>query len=188
MAETKSNRLEIQDTPLAGLKRILRKPIGDHRGYFERMYCIQELKSADWPAKIDQINHTLTQRRGTVRGMHYQHQPHADAKFVSCLRGEVFDVAIDLRENSPTYLQWHGETLSQSNATSLLIPEGFAHGFQTLTDDVEMLYFHSAPYRADAEDGLNPKDPSLAINWPLPITEMSDRDHKHIFLNERDRV
>ena len=97
----------------------------------------------------------MTASRGTVRGMHFQHPPHAETKFVSCLRGEVFDVAVDLRNGSPTFLHWHAEILSADNHRTLVIPEGFAHGFQTLSDDCEMLYFHTAAYNPEAEGGLN---------------------------------
>ena len=111
--------------------------------------------------------------------MHFQYPPSAEIKLVSCIRGEIWDVAIDLRANSPTFLQWHAEHLSADNGRALLIPEGFAHGFQTLTDDVDMVYCHSAPYVAAAEGGLNPLDPYLKISWPLPIAELSIRDNQH---------
>ena len=106
-----------------------------------------------------QINHTLTGRRGTVRGMHYQRPPHAETKFISCLRGEVFDVAVDLRHDSPTFLRWHAEVLSAENHRTLVVPEGFAHGFQTLAEDCELLYLHTAAFAADSEGALNANDP-----------------------------
>lgn len=171
-----SERFDILDTPLPGLRILQRKPLRDARGYLERLYCTQELGSVLSGRAIVQINHTLTVRRGTVRGMHYQQPPHAETKFVSCCRGEVFDVAVDLRRDSPTFLRWHAETLSEGNHRTLLIPEGFAHGFQTLTDNCEMLYFHTAAYAPEAERGLNPRDPGLALTWPLPIADMSERD------------
>jgi dTDP-4-dehydrorhamnose 3,5-epimerase len=108
--------------------------------------------------------------------MHFQRAPSAEMKFVSCLRGEVFDVAVDLRPNSATFLQSHTELLSANNRKTLAIPEGFAHGFQTLTDDCEMFYLHTAAYDPAAEGGLNPQDPTLAIPWPLPIAGLSARD------------
>ena len=114
--------------------------------------------------------------------MHFQRPPHAETKIVSCLRGEVFDVAIDLRSWSSTYLRWHGEVLSAENHRTLLIPEGFAHGFQALVDDCEMLYFHTAAYQPGAESGLNPADPAVAIRWPLPISELSARDRAHALI------
>jgi len=111
-----------------------------------------------------------------VRGMHFQYPPHAEVKIVSCLRGEVFDVAVDLRQSSPTFLEWHGEIIAADNHKSVVIPEGFAHGFQTLGEECELLYFHTASYQADSEGGLNVQDKKLAIQWPLPITGQSPRD------------
>jgi dTDP-4-dehydrorhamnose 3,5-epimerase len=174
-----SSRFDIQATPLPGLHVIVRKVLGDSRGYLERMFCMAELKDIFGERSIVQINHTLTQNMGTVRGMHFQHAPHTEMKFVSCLRGSVFDVAVDLRQSSPTFLHWHAELLSADNYKTLAIPEGFAHGFQTLTNDCEMLYLHTAEYAPYAEAGLNPQDAKLAIAWPLPVVEMSPRDAAH---------
>jgi len=171
-----SSRFDILDTPLEGLRLIQRKPIGDTRGCFERLYSLEELQALMPGKGIVQINHTLTTRRGTVRGMHFQHPPHAETRFVSCLRGEVFDVAVDLRRSSSTFLHWQAEVLSADNHKTLVIPEGFAHGFQTLAADCEMLYFHTATYQPGAEGGLNARDPRLAILWPEAITELSARD------------
>ncbi len=174
-----SSRFEIQTTPLPGLNVILRKPLGDSRGFFERLFCVEELQAVFGERRVVQINHTLTESKGTVRGMHFQYAPHAEMKLVTCLRGAVFDVAVDLRAGSPTFLQWHAELLSADNHRTFAIPEGFAHGFQTLTDDCEMLYLHTAAYAPDDESGLNPQDAKLAIPWPLPVTEMSQRDAGH---------
>lgn len=179
-----STRFEILETPLPGLRILQRKPIGDSRGYLERLFCSEELQMLALGKHIAQVNHTLTALRGTVRGMHFQRPPHAEIKFVSCLRGEVFDVAVDLRHNSPTFLRWHAELLSADNHKTLVIPEGFAHGFQTLTDNCEMLYFHTHTYQPDAEGGLNAQDPHLAIQWPLPVGGVSPRDAGHPFLDE----
>ena len=176
-------RFDLFATSIAGLEVLQRKPIGDARGYLERLFCAEELQSLIPGKHIAQINHTLTVVCGAVRGMHFQHSPHAETKFVSCLRGEVFDVAVDLRHNSPTFLCWHAERLSADNHKTLVIPEGFAHGFQTLTDDCEILYVHTAAYQASAEGGLNVQDPRLAIQWPLPVTELSPRDAAHLFLS-----
>ena len=177
-----STRFDILDTPLSALRILQRKPIGDSRGYLERLFCTEELQTLAPGKPIAQINHTLTANRGTVRGMHFQRSPHAEIKFVSCLRGEVFDVAVDLRHNSPTFLRWHAELLSADNHKTLVIPEGFAHGFQTLTDDCEMLYFHTAPYQPGAEAGLNAQDPKLAIKWPLSVAVLSEHDGSHPML------
>lgn len=179
-----STRFDILDTSLSGLRVLLRKPIGDSRGYLERLFCSEELLSLVPGRNIAQINHTLTVSRGTVRGMHFQFPPHAEVKFVSCLRGEIFDVAVDLRHNSPTFLRWHAEVLSANNHKTLVIPEGFAHGFQTLTDDCEMLYFHTAAHQPGAEGGLHPEDPRLDIQWPLPVAGLSPRDAAHPLLGD----
>lgn len=173
------SRFIVTDLPLTGLKRVERQRIGDSRGFLSRLFCAEELAAAGWSKPIAQINHTYTSKRGTVRGMHFQRPPQAEMKLVSCIRGEVWDVAVDVRTDSPTYLHWHAERLSADNSRALLIPEGFAHGFQALTDDVELLYCHSSAYSASAEAGLNPQDERLAIVWPLPIAELSARDAAH---------
>ena len=175
-------QLEVSATSLVGLKIIQRRCIEDNRGYISRLFCAVELAAIGWNRPIAQINHTYTAKRGTVRGMHFQLPPHGEIKLVSCLRGEIFDVAVDLRNDSATFLKWHGEVLSADNRRSLLIPEGFAHGFQTLTEDCELLYLHSAAYVPAAEAALNAADPKLAIAWPLAIAELSERDRNHPLL------
>lgn len=177
-------RLAITHLPLAGLKVITRHRLGDSRGTFSRLFCSEELALAGWEKPIAQINHAVTPKIGTVRGMHFQHPPHSEMKLVTCLRGRIYDVAIDLRWGSPTFLSWHGEILSADNNRAMLIPEGFAHGFQALADDVELLYCHSAPYAAEYEGGVHPTDPLLDIAWPMPIAMLSDRDAGHNFLTE----
>lgn len=172
-------RFSILNTGIDGLRVVQRQRIEDERGFFSRFFCAEEIAAAGFSGPIAQINQTLTRRCGAVRGMHFQHAPHAEDKFVSCLRGEVFDVAVDLRRGSPTFLQWHAEILSAENGRSLLIPQGFAHGFQTLVDDVELLYLHSAPYVASAEGGVHPADPTIAIAWPLALADLSARDAAH---------
>ena len=125
---------------------------------------------------IVQINHSLTSLAGTVRGMHFQTPPYAEMKIVSCVRGAIFDVAVDVRQNSPTFLKWHAVNLSEDNHKTLVIPEGFAHGFQTLSERSELIYLCTAAYARQADSGLSPLDPALSIKWPLPISVMSDRD------------
>lgn len=177
------SRFKLKDTSLPGVRLVQRKLIEDSRGYFERMFCTSELQSIVQDRRIVQVNHTLTSRKGAVRGMHFQRAPWAEAKFVTCLRGEIFDVAVDLRKGSPTFLRWHAEVLSADNNCSLFIPEGFAHGFQTCTENCELLYLHTAPYRSDAEGGLNALDPAISIQWPLEITERSGRDKERSMLD-----
>lgn len=171
-------------TPLAGLVVVQRKRLEDMRGFFSRLFCADELSTVGFALPIAQINQTLTRKRGAVRGLHFQHPPHAEDKFVSCLRGEIFDVAVDLRRGSPTFLTWHAEMLSAENSRSLFIPQGFAHGFQALTDDCELLYLHSRPYAAQAEGALNVNDPALNIAWPLAFTDISQRDSAHPRITE----
>jgi dTDP-4-dehydrorhamnose 3,5-epimerase len=177
------SRFTITDLALVGLKRIQRKRLGDDRGFLTRLFCAQELAAAGWTQPIAQINHSYTAKQGTVRGMHFQRLPHAEMKVVSCIRGVVWDVAVDLRVGSPTFLHWHAEQLSAVNGFALLIPEGFAHGFQALSDDVELLYCHSKAYAAQAEGGLNPNDPRLGIAWPLAIAELSLRDEGYALIS-----
>lgn len=174
-----TGRFRVEALAPSGLFRVVRELREDERGRFSRLFCADELVNAGWNGAIAQVNQSVTSRQGTVRGLHFQLPPHAEKKLVSCLRGEIWDVAVDLRSGSPTFLQWHAEILSEANQVALLIPEGFAHGFQALTDDAELLYCHSERYVPSAEGGLNPCDPSLSIPWPLPITVISDRDRGH---------
>lgn len=171
-----NSRFAVLDTPLLGLKLIQRNPLGDSRGYLERMFCAEELGSLLADRLIVQINHTRTDKNGTVRGMHFQYPPHAQTKMVSCIVGEAFDVAVDIRPKSATYLRWHAEYLSAGNHRTLCIPEGFAHGVQTLTDGCELLYCDTATYQPEFEGGLNPLDPRIDIRWPLPVANLSPRD------------
>lgn len=168
--------LIVSDLPLAGLKRVQRRLLADERGVFARLFCAEELADAGWTMPVAQVNHSVTRARGTVRGLHYQHPPHVEMKLVSCVRGEVWDVAVDLRAGSPTFLRWHAERLAAAEGTALLIPAGFAHGFQALSDDAELIYCHSSPYVPAAETGLHVRDTRLAISWPLPLQGLSPRD------------
>lgn len=179
------SRFEFISTPLSGLTVIRRKPIEDERGFFCRFYCAEEFREAGLNKPVAQINHTFTRKKGAVRGLHFQYPPHAEAKIVSCLKGEIYDVAVDIRYGSPTFLCWYAEILSANNYKSLLITEGFAHGFQTLTKDCELIYLHTASYTPDAEGGLNVRDPRLAIVWPLKISGLSKRDMSYAYVDDR---
>jgi dTDP-4-dehydrorhamnose 3,5-epimerase len=178
------SRFDFVPTPLAGLMLVQRKAMEDHRGFLSRLYCADEFRETGFDRPIAQINHTLTRRKGTVRGLHFQHPPHAETKLVSCLKGEIFDLAVDLRRDSPTFLKWHGDVLSAANRKSLLIPKGYAHGFQALTNDCELIYLHTENYHPEIEDALNVTDPALNIAWPLPISDLSERDRNHSYLTE----
>jgi dTDP-4-dehydrorhamnose 3,5-epimerase len=179
-----SQRFAFTELPLSGLILIHRKRMGDGRGYLERLFCARGLAETGWTDPIKQINQTYTAKTGTVRGMHFQYPPHAEKKLVMCMKGRVYDVAVDIKKKSPTFLKWHGEILSPEASNALLIPEGFAHGFQSLTPDVEMLYCHSESYAPECEAGIRPTDPAVNIDWPLKIADMSDRDRSHSTINE----
>ncbi len=168
--------LTVSDLPLAGLKHVQRQLLTDERGVFARLFCADELAAAGWQGPVAQINHSLTRARGTVRGLHYQRAPHAEMKLVSCIRGEVWDVAVDLRAGSPTFLQWHAQFLNAADGAAMLIPAGFAHGFQALSDEAELVYCHSTAYAPAVEAGLHARDARLAITWPLPLLGLSPRD------------
>ena len=171
--------------PLAGLFSVQHKHHGDQRGHFSRLFCEGSLAHFDQPFHIRQINHSYTREQGSVRGLHYQNGPVPEAKLITCLRGEVWDVAVDLRVGSPTFLHWHAEHLRAGDGRSLLLPAGFAHGFQALTDDAELLYLHSADYAPEFEAGLSVDDPRLSINWPLAVKNLSARDASHPVLDSR---
>ena len=171
-----SQRFRITYPRVAGLAVIQRMAITDKRGYFERLFCADELSEIGFNQPIAQVNHSYTRLAGSVRGMHYQTAPYGDAKIVSCLRGEVFDVAVDLRRDSSTFLSWHAEILSAKNHCSFFIPEGFAHGFQALTDECELIYLHTSSYARGAEAGIHPKDGRVGIRWPTEVDNLSDRD------------
>jgi dTDP-4-dehydrorhamnose 3,5-epimerase len=149
---------------------------GDQRGFFARLFCAEEFEALGLNARWAQCNTSFSAEMGALRGLHFQRPPMAEIKLVRCMRGAVWDVIVDLREGSATFGQWHGERIDESNRTMIYIPEGFAHGFQTLTTEVEMLYFHSTPYSAAHEGGLRWDDPTVAVDWPRPVTVMSARD------------
>jgi len=181
------SHFNIEETSLQGLKVIQRHPWKDSRGQFTRAFCSKELSAAGWTTPVMQINHSITTALGSVRGLHYQKPPKAEKKMVLCLRGRVWDVAVDLRSNSETFLSWHAEELSAENNKAMLIPEGFAHGFQVLEKESELLYLHSEQYSPEHEDGLSPLDPRLSIPWPLVIGEMSERDRGFPFLSDKTK-
>ncbi len=165
-----------QPGPIAGIALATSRIIGDARGQFARLFDLGLLNEVHGARPIQQINHSHTKVPGTVRGMHFQHTPALEAKWVRCLRGRVLDVAVDLRRRSPTFLQHFAAELSPDAANALFIPEGCAHGFQVLEPDSELLYLHTAPYVPQHEGGVRHDDPALGIDWPLPVTGLSERD------------
>lgn len=155
----------------------------DERGWFGRYFCKNEFQQIGHTKEWVQMNHSFTTKKGTVRGMHFQVQPYREIKMVRVVAGAIYDVIVDLRKDSPTFLQWYGADLSAENKRMLYIPEGFAHGFQALTDNVEMLYHHSMIYTKEAEAGVRYNDPALSIQWPLPIGIVSARDMSHPYID-----
>ncbi len=163
-------------TPLKGSFIVSIIPNGDSRGWFARTWCKKEFAGIGHQQEWVQMNHSFTQHTGTIRGMHYQLAPFTEIKMVRCIAGNIYDVIVDVRKGSPTYLQWFGAELSASNKQMMYIPEGFAHGFQTLTDNVELLYHHSSFYTPAAEAGIIYNDSTLGINWPIALADISERD------------
>jgi dTDP-4-dehydrorhamnose 3,5-epimerase len=168
--------VKILSTKLAGVVIIETAPVTDHRGSFSRLFCEHELSNVIGARHIAQINHSRTASAGAVRGLHFQRPPHAEMKLVRCLRGRVFDVAVDLRAGSPTFLQWHAEELTPENAKVVVVPEGCAHGFQALEAQSELLYLHTAAYAPESESGVRFDDARIGIVWPLPVADLSQRD------------
>lgn len=168
--------MEFCPTELHGAYLLRLEPAHDRRGFFARSFCIEEFKAHGLEANYPQHSVSFSARKGTLRGMHYQNAPHSEAKLVRCSRGAILDVIIDIRPDSPTYRNSQGFELSSANGHQLYIPKGFAHGFQTLCDDVEVSYLISAPYRRDSARGIRYDDPLFGLNWPLSITEISEKD------------
>jgi len=171
--------MKFHPTPLTGVYLAESAPITDHRGALTRLFCGNDLASVLGSRRIIQINYTQTRLAGAVRGLHLQHAPHAEMKMIRCLKGRVWDVAVDLRADSATFLRWHAEELSPQNGKMMIIPEGVAHGFQALEADSELLYLHTAAYAPEAEAGFSCSDGKLDIRWPLPILDLSARDASH---------
>ena len=171
--------MKFVEVPLAGAYIIELEPFLDERGNFARTFCQKELSKIGFDKQIVQINHSLTKQNGTVRGMHYQLPPACEVKLVRCVQGQIFDVFVDLRADSTTFKQWYGVKLSKDNMRMSYIPEGFAHGFQALTDNAELFYLSSAFYNPEYEYGLRFDDPELAIKWPLPVSTISSKDQSH---------
>jgi dTDP-4-dehydrorhamnose 3,5-epimerase len=172
------------ETSIAGVWVIESKAFQDNRGAFSRIYCSHELQAILGKRFIAQINRSVTRSVGAVRGLHYQNAPHAEMKIVRCLKGRVFDVAVDLREGSPTFLKWTAVELTPDNHLAFMIPEGCAHGFQVLEEDSELLYLHTEFYTPDAEGAVRFDDPIIGVNWPLAPTDLSTRDLSHTHLRE----
>jgi dTDP-4-dehydrorhamnose 3,5-epimerase len=154
----------------------------DDRGWFARTYCKREFLNIGHTKEWVQMNHSFSLNIGTLRGMHFQFSPNTEIKLVRCISGKIFDVIVDLRKKSPTFLQWVGVELSEQNKKALYIPEGFAHGFQSLSQNTQIIYQHTEFYNPSTESGFRYNDPLIGINWPISVSEISERDTKHDFI------
>ncbi|MGB8706320.1 MAG: dTDP-4-dehydrorhamnose 3,5-epimerase family protein [Gillisia sp.] len=171
--------MEFIATVLDGAYIINLDPKVDKRGSFTRMFCKQELSQINFNENIVQINHSITNEKGTIRGMHYQNGSSSEIKIIRVIKGSVYDVIVDMRPNSKTYLKWISNILSKDSPQLLYVPQGFAHGFQTLSQDVEMIYQHSSFFDPTSEMGFLYNDPKIGISWPLPVSVVSERDLHH---------
>jgi dTDP-4-dehydrorhamnose 3,5-epimerase len=176
--------MQFEPTPIPGAFTIILSPFIDDRGAFSRLYCENEFGISGHSRPIVQVNHSLTREKGTVRGIHFQYPPDAEIKIIRCLRGKVFDVFVDLRTDSPTFLKWHAVELSPGGYNMIYIPEGCAHGFQTLEEDSELLYLHTAFYTKGTEGGIRYDDPRISIDWPLSAMNVSEKDKSYPLLDD----
>ena len=168
--------MKLTETKLSGVYIVEPSPFDDHRGWFARTYCKKEFKSIGFEKEFVQFNHSFNKLKGTLRGLHFQRPPFAETKYIRCVGGSIFDVAVDIRKGSPTYLQYVGVELSEKNKLGLLVPEGFAHGFQTLEDNTAVIYHATNFYSPNAEGGLHFNDSLIKIAWKLPVVNISDKD------------
>lgn len=176
---TARSAVNFEPTPIAGAIIVKTELVEDERGGFGRSFCQDEFRAQGLTPPVAQSSVSWNRRRGTLRGMHYQAKPHEEVKLVRCTRGAVWDVIVDLRGNSPTRLHWHGLELNSENRLALYIPEGVAHGFQTLCDDSEVLYQMSVPYFAGLARGVLWNDPAVGVDWPIANPILSERDRSH---------
>ena len=174
--------------PLQGAYTINLEKNEDKRGFFARIFCLDEFEKQGLNISVIQMNTTLSKERGTVRGLHFQRPPKAEIKIVRCISGSIWDVIVDIRKSSPTYGKWYAAELNDNNRTMMYVPKGFAHGFQTLADNVELLYLHSEFYSKKNEGGLLYADKTVNIDWPLPVSDISERDKVHPMLSELNPI
>jgi dTDP-4-dehydrorhamnose 3,5-epimerase len=175
--------MNFESTGLTGSYVISTFPVTDDRGWFVRTFCKNEFAKIGHQEEWVQMNHSFTNKAGTIRGMHFQKPPYVETKLIRCIAGNVFDVIIDLRGNSKSFLKWFGVELSAENKKMIYIPGGFAHGFQTLTDNCQLIYSHTAFYEPGFEGGIRYNDKMVNIEWPKPMVKISERDNNHPLLN-----
>ena len=168
--------MKFSDIGLKDAKLIELSPFQDERGLFARTFCEQEFEGAGIINSFAQMNLSENKYSGTLRGLHFQNAPHAEAKYIRCVKGAIYDVILDVRPDSPTYREWRGFELSETNGAGLYAPKGFAHGFITLRDDTTVVYMSSDPYAPGAEGGVRWNDPQFDIQWPIEPKTMSDKD------------
>jgi dTDP-4-dehydrorhamnose 3,5-epimerase len=171
-------------TPLQGSFIIEPNVFADERGWFARFYCKNDFQEIGHQKEWVQLNHSVTNKKGTIRGMHFQLNPFREIKMVKCIAGAVYDVIVDVRRESATFLKWFGVELSASNKKMLYIPERFAHGFQCLQDHCELIYHHTEFYAPNSEGGIRFDDPKINITWPLPVSLVSSRDSAHVLIDD----
>lgn len=173
-------KLNFTQTPLQGAFIIEPNPFVDQRGFFARIFCVEELKQYGLRCTIAQANHSKSIGRGTIRGLHYQLPPYAETKIIKCIKGRIFDVIVDVRKGSATFLQWFGVELSEENKKMLYVPEGFAHGFQALEEEVEIIYLVTNYYVPQAERGVRFNDQKIGIQWPITETVITSEKDRNI--------
>jgi dTDP-4-dehydrorhamnose 3,5-epimerase len=169
--------MKVLRTEISGVLVVGTAPFVDQRGAFARWFCEEELGAVMEHRRIAQVNYSRTSRVGALRGFHFQHAPHAEMKLIRCINGRVFDVVVDLRHGSKTFLRWHAEELTPANGRMLVIPEGCAHGFQAMDAGSDLLYLHTALYAPDAEGGVRFDESRIGVSWPLPVVDLSKRDN-----------
>lgn len=176
--------MDISSLSIAGAAIITIHKHVDEQGSFSQLLYTKDLERILSDDEIVQINYSKNNDIGTIRGLHFQLPPKSEKKFITCIQGRVFDVIVDVRRGSPTFLKWEGREISSDNNKLIVIPKGCAHGFQVMEENSELLYFHTEYYDPAYEGAISARDPRIAINWPLPIGKMSDRDRNHPFISE----
>ncbi len=179
--------MKFAETPLKGAYLVDLDRLEDERGFFARSFCEKEFSAQGLASRFVQCNVSYSRRKGTLRGLHYQEEPRAEDKLVRCTMGAVYDVVVDIRQTSPTYLKWFGTEISAENRRAVFVPRGFAHGFQTLVDDSEVLYQMSEFFHPGSARGIRWDDPSLRITWPMRETILSEKDRSYPFIEKAGR-
>jgi dTDP-4-dehydrorhamnose 3,5-epimerase len=176
--------MQLIETTIKDLYIVQIDSLKDDRGFFARTFCKNKFLTIGLKEDFVQFNHSFNALKGTIRGLHYQVPPFAESKLIRCVQGSVYDVAVDLRKNSPTFLQSFGIELTADNLMGIFIPQGFAHGFQTLEDNTSLIYHHTNYYTPNTEHGIRFDDPVLGISWKLPVKSISSKDLLHPLIDK----